>query len=164
MENIDIKELKKLLVIIKDAPNIRVGHFSSCGIGVAKLLESFCREKEYEYVLYTITKEYQEIVANVISSAKYFNLARPKYMLNGKFFDYLFVTADINDKESFIKKAHGVIKNAGEIIIFIETNDYANRDLWYRLLEENYYVATSCIEVDSNYSVIVSKKMHGWGG
>ena len=164
MENIDINELKKLLVIIKDAPSIRVGHFSDSGSRVAKLLEKFCEDKGYEYVLYAIEQNYAKDIQKEIKSAKFFNLQRPKYMLNGKFFDYLFVTANIEDKESFVKKAHSVIKNAGEIIIFVKNGDYENIDNWKILLEENYYVATNLIEIDKQNSVIISKKMHGWGG
>lgn len=164
MENIDIKELEKILVIIKDAPSIRVGHFSSCCDNIAILLEKFSKEREYEYILYATNQEYATKIKEQINSAKFFNLARAKYMLNGKFFDYLFVTADIEDKESFIKKAHAIIKNSGEILIFYKSQDYAIKDSWYRLLEENYYVATNSIKIDNDYSVIVSKKMHGWGG
>jgi len=164
MKNIDIEELKKLMVIIKEAPSIRIGHFSDNGLELANILETFCKEKEYEYILYAIDKDYADNVEKYIKNTKFFKLDRPKYMLNGKFFDYVFVTANIEDKESFVKKVHPVIKNAGEIIIFVKNRDYINIDNWKRLLEENYYVATNLIEIDSNYSVIVSKKMHGWGG
>jgi len=164
MEMIDINEFKKLLVIIKDAPNLRIGHFSDVSIEVAKELNSFAESKNYEYILYATNKEYATEISKTIPKAKFFDLNRAKYMQNGKFFDYLFVEADIKNKEDFVKKVHSIIKNAGQIIIFVKREDYSSIDEWNRYLEENYYVANSLIEVDSNHSVIISKKMHGWGG
>jgi len=164
MKSINIDEVKKLLVIIKDAPSIRVGHFSDSFIELSALLEEFCNSRDYEYILYAINKEFEESAKDIVKNVKLFNLKRAKYMQNGKFFDYLFVSADIKDIESFVKKAHSVIKNAGEIIILVEKNNYKIIDLWRNYLEENYYVATNIIEIDANYSVIISKKMHGWGG
>jgi len=164
MENLDINEFKKLLVIIKDAPNIRIGHFSNSSTEIAKILQEYANEKNYEYLLYATNQEYAKKAQDSIKNVKFFNLKRAKYMLNGKFFDYVFVEDDIKDIESFVKKVHAIIKNAGQIIIFVKSKDYSAIDEWNRCLEENYYVANSQIELGSTMSVIISKKMHGWGG
>jgi hypothetical protein len=81
-------------------------------------------------------------------------------------YDYLFVSSEIPDenKLSFLKKTYGVIKNAGNIIIFVPKGDGSQIHLWSQLLEDNNFVATNTLDIFSNYDVIISKKMHGWGG
>ena len=81
-------------------------------------------------------------------------------------YDYLFVSSNIPDevKLPFLKKTYAVIKNAGNIIIFVPKGDYPQIHLWGQLLEENNFVATNTLDIFSNYDVIISKKMHGWGG
>ena len=85
-------------------------------------------------------------------------------MMHGKFYDYLFVQMKMDDKETLLTKFHKIIKNAGLILIFVKSDNLSEIYEFERLLEENYYVATSKIEIDSNYTLIISKKMHGWGG
>jgi hypothetical protein len=86
--------------------------------------------------------------------------------LQGKFYEYLFVTCDIKDniKASFLQKCHKAIKNAGLIVIFILKDDHEQTAIWTQLLEENYFVATSSIQLSKSYDVVISRKMHGWGG
>ena len=87
--------------------------------------------------------------------------------MQGKLFDYLFVTASIEEhiQERFIQKAHAIIKNAGHILIFLPKGESTVRWQWIRDLETHNYVASNTIDdVCDAYDVIVSKKMHGWGG
>jgi len=37
-------------------------------------------------------------------------------------------------------------------------------DRWQQVLEENYFVATNTIDMFEEYEILISKKMHGWGG
>ena len=85
-------------------------------------------------------------------------------MTHGKFYDYLFATNTINpdNMDNFIKKSHRIIKNAGLLLIFISKDQYSQIEKWNSLLEKHYYVATNTITIDNNWSVIISKKMHGW--
>jgi hypothetical protein len=165
MKNIDLLELEKILVIIKDFPNTRVGYFCDRGLNTPKAVESYCKDKDIEYILNATTKEYYEAIKDSIKS-RYFNLKRGRYLLNGKFYDYLFVDMNIEDseKEDFLRKCHTAIKNGGLILIFVKKDDFKDIDNWNRLLEENYYVATNVVDIDSNSSLIISRKMHGWGG
>ncbi|NPA28437.1 MAG: hypothetical protein GXN91_05300, partial [Epsilonproteobacteria bacterium] len=80
-------------------------------------------------------------------------------------YDYLFVDCKVesNKEEQFLKKCHSTIKNGGLIIIFTP-NESSTIERLTQLLEENYYVATNFIEIDSNSGVLISRKMHGWGG
>lgn len=87
-------------------------------------------------------------------------------MTQGKQYDFMFVSAniDLSSRDDFLKKAHGIILNAGNIIIFVEKNNYDERYKWVELLEETYFVATNTIDdLFENYDIIISKKMHGWG-
>ncbi len=172
MKDMDIEEIKKLLDIIRPAPLIRVGHFSDHGESLSRAISEYCGTHDHDYILNCTDKEYFDKMSSIYGDRencciKDFKLVRPNYMLQGKFYDYLFVSlqniAD-EDKEAFVQKCHKVIKNAGLILIFLPKSDSVQSDIWRRLLDENYYVATNTIDIDEEWSVIVSKKMHGWGG
>ena len=165
MKNLE-DSLKELLTIIKDAPAIRVGHFCDSNHKLIDILEEFANKKDnIEYILNITNKEFFEKIKDS-KRAKFFNLNRANYMLQGKFFDYLFVTCNIDSsfRDEFLKRVHKVIKNGGLILIFVDSNDYKRVDSWNISLEENYFVATNKIDLNSNLGVIVSRKMHGWGG
>ena len=171
MEDITHQEIDKLLTIIKPAPLIRIGHFSDKGDILPQKLSSFSQDNEYEYTLNCTSKEYLEKKKPIYEeieqcSVKLFDLNRKSYMLQGKFYDYLFVSCDIekSNRDLFFKKSHRVIKNAGLILIFVQNEQASQANEWIRLLEENYFVATSTIKLDEIWNVIISKKMHGWGG
>jgi hypothetical protein len=165
-EKVDKKEFKKILGIIKDFPNVRIGHFCDSGVEVAKLIEEYSKDRDMEYILNVTNRDFYEKIKDEFPKSRFFNLKRPKYFLNGKFYDYLFVESkiDSSEREEFLKKCHSTIKNSGLILIFTKNRDYQNIDEWSRLLEENYYVATSVIDIDEKNSIIISRKMHGWGG
>jgi hypothetical protein len=68
-------------------------------------------------------------------------------------------------RSDFLKKTHSIIKNAGMILIFLPKEERTQYYEWTALLEEHYYVASSIIDdLFEHYDVIISKKMHGWGG
>ena len=171
MKTIEKNEIEKLLQIIKPAPLLRIGHFSDTGEALPACLDRFCHEQGYEYLLNCTTEEYFQTMQTEgkfsdSTTLKYFALERPNYMQHGKFYDYLFVSSQIaaDTQVSFLKKAHRVIKNAGLILIFLPKEERKALDRWRELLEEHYFVATSDIVLDENWRVIISKKMHGWGG
>jgi len=169
--DIETSEIQKLLGIIQPAPLLRIGHFSDSGKILPSVLNQFCATHTYEYLLnctepnyYTaLLTHYKEEPSCTI---KQFDLNRPNYMQHGKFYDYLFVSATIasDQREAFLQKCHRVIKNAGLILIFFSSKEHEEQAHWYQLLEENYFVATNMIILDTAWSVIISKKMHGWGG
>jgi len=172
MKNIEENKLKKLLEIIPSYPALCIAHFSDSGEKMTEILSSFCQEKGYEYqinctdpsfydAMYTKYKDIQ-----TVKPVK-FTLERPRYMMQGKFYEYLFVTASIKEEmqSDFLKKAHAIIKNAGNILIFLPKGSYEERYNWMALLEKHYYVASNTIDdLFENYDVLISKKMHGWGG
>jgi len=171
MKEIESSEVEKLLSIIQPAPQIRIGHFSDRGETLPKALSSFCEQNSYTYLLNCTDKHYHasmlsQYEAQSSTVVKWFSLDRPNYMQHGKFYDYLFVSCTIADEQkvSFLKKSHTVIKNAGLILLFIPKSDHKALKTWTEYLEEHYFVATSSITLGEEWQVIISKKMHGWGG
>lgn len=170
MENIDYTELYKLLSIIQDTPMLRVGHFTDSDNSLCKILSQFCQENEYQYIINSTKKKstlsiQTRYADNNFTSVRNFDLDKKSYLQNGLFYEYLFITTTIPDtqKDTFLKKCYRSIKNSGLIIIFTQEAKSAQQK-WHELLEANYYVATSNIELDDKNNVIISKKMHGWGG
>ncbi len=176
MNNLQPDQITQLLSIINLYPAIRIMHFSQDNSIFNQKIVALCEKNEYEFQLncttnHAFTSVSKEFGDNNLVHIKEFNLRQPRYAIQAKIYDYLFVSSQITDdiKDNFLKKSHGVIKNAGLIIIFVEKDEEKKRDytevyLWTQLLEENYFVATNTIDIFDNYDVIVSKKMHGWGG
>lgn len=164
-------KIDQLLGIIDIYPAIRVMHFSEGSHLLTKKIYELCREHEYEYQLnctndiyfQKATTRYSE---NKIIRIKRFNLSQPRYNIQAKLYDYLFVTSNIaqEERESFLKKSYGVIKNGGLILIFIPKGDLEQNYIWSELLSQNNFVATNSLDIFERYDLIISKKMHGWGG
>ena len=172
MKNIEEDKLKKLLEIIPLCPALQIAHFTDSGEMLTDALSDFCQKREYEYQINCTDKSFFNLLSSKyenMSNVKSINftLERPRYMMQGKMYEYLFVTAKIpeNLRSDFIKKAHSIIKNAGNIIVFLPKGSYEERYSWVELLEEHYYVASNTIDdLFENYDILISKKMHGWGG
>jgi len=172
MKPIEKNRLDQLLTIIPDHPQIRLLHFADSGIELPRMLDRFAASKTYEYQLYCTDQAYAAYINSRFkpgreSRAAHFALTRPRYMMHGKLYDYVFVTASVPEtlKEAFVQRVHPIIKNGGNILLFIPKGDHTQRFEWMRLLEENNYVASSTInDLFEHYDIIISKKMHGWGG
>jgi DNA topoisomerase IA len=172
MKNIEQDKLETLLQIIAPAPALRIAHFCESGEKMVDILGNFCSEQAYEYQINCTEPSFFEALNNIYKDHEAikpikFTLERPRYMIQGKLYEYLFVTSTIPTemRSDFLKKTHGIIKNAGLILIFIPKGDSQQRYNWIALLEEHYYVASSTIDdLFEHYDVIISKKMHGWGG
>ena len=171
MKNLEPKRIEQLLSIIPQHPATRIMHISQSGVQLSDALANFAIDREYEFLL-NITNDifYEEIKDRYSDNnecrVKKLNLNQRRYVSMAKMYDYIFVTASISDniQEQFSKTIHGHIKNAGNIIIFLPKNDLRVLDSWQQILEENYFVATNTIDIFENYEVLISKKMHGWGG
>ncbi|SFZ98859.1 hypothetical protein MNB_SV-5-105 [hydrothermal vent metagenome] len=171
MKKIEQNRLNELLKIINIYPEIRIAHFSDGGDELIQYINDFCMKNNYEYQVNCTDPDFYEHL-----SPKYedrdktrilnFNIARPSYIMQGKKYDYVFLsnTTDDDFRGTFLKRVHAIIKNAGNIIIFTLKGGYIERDKWIAELEEQYYVSSSIIsDMFENYDVIVSRKMHGWG-
>jgi len=172
MKNIEKEKLEQLLQIIPNHPMIRIAHFADSGLAMTEILSDFCQKKNYEYQINCTdpsfyTKAAEKYVGVDGVKVIEFPLTKPRYMMQGKLYDFVFVSSVIEEPlfEEFIKRCHPIIKNAGNIIFFLSKKSSTECYEWIRLLEEHYYVASSIIDdMFENYNVLISKKMHGWGG
>jgi len=171
MKNLEPKRVEQLLSIIPNHPATRIMQISQQGMQLSDALASLATEREYEFLL-NITNDifYEEIKErypnNPECKVKKLRLNQRRYVSMAKMYDFVFVTASIPDEiqEQFAKTIHGHIKNAGNIIIFLPKNSLKILDTWRQILEENYFVASNTIDLFDEYEILISKKMHGWGG
>ncbi len=171
MKNLEPKRVEQLLSIIPQHPATRIMQISQGGLQLSDALSSFVRDRDYEFLL-NITNDifYEEIkdryIETMDTKVKKLKLQQRRYVSMAKMYDFVFVTAIISDEiqEQFAKTIHGHIKNAGNIIIFLPKNDLKVLDNWRQTLEDNYFVATNTIDIFDKYEILISKKMHGWGG
>lgn len=171
MKPIELDKLEQLLPIVGPYPSTSVAHFSDGSIPIARAVYNHCREKNYGYQLNCTDNTFYTEASNTFSGNEGiriidFSLNRPRYIIQGKSYEFVFVTVDLPDdlKDDFLKKTHEILRNAGNIIFFLPKMADAQRYEWERLLEQNYYVATNTInDLFEYYDVLISKKMHGWG-
>jgi len=171
MKNIEQNQLDQLLQIIQNKPGQRIIHFSEGSHMLTKKLAKLTEQYQGTYTLNcckavcydkAVTKYSALSHMNIV----HFNLARPRYKIQGIEYDYLISTLDFaqTDKSEFLAKCYPIIRTGGNIILFIPNSSYAERDEWLGILEEQYYVSTTIIDdMFETYDVIVSKRMHGWG-
>jgi len=166
---IEEDRLIKLLEIIDKAPASRIAHFNDEDESITKVIYNFCQENKYEYHLNATDElfydrlrgEYEgEDVINITN----FNLKRANYRVQGREYEYIFVSSHIEDIDTFLSRCYHIVKHAGNIIIFIKKDDYEKKYNYIELLEKNNFVATNTIDdLFEEFSVIISKRMHGWG-
>ena len=166
----NLEKLKILLSIIKDNPSLDIAHFTDQDNLLVKLLDEFCTQKSYRYQLNLLDNSIEESMSQKYkfstTKVKMFHLQRKSYLIQAKQYDFVFVTAtiDLDIESDFLKRIYQIIRNAGNLIIFIKKEDYMIRYRWIELLEEHNYVATSTIDnLCNDYDIVITKKMHGWG-
>jgi tRNA A58 N-methylase Trm61 len=172
MKKLEKNKLKALLEIIGSNPSLQIAHFTQGGEMLTNMLSEYCHTRDYLYQINSIDNAFYDTSRDKFKTidttlVKNFNLNRKSYMMQGKQYDFIFITVDIEDnfKEEFLKQIHKIVLNAGNIVIFLPKGDTDQRYKWIALLEETYYVATNTIDdLFENYDIIISKKMHGWGG
>lgn len=171
MKTIEKESLAQLLDIIPDKPAQRLLHLCTDGDTLSDMLSTYIKQENYEYQLLCaeanafdeMQNKYKEL--SHVSVMK-FPLKRPRYVIQGRDYEFVFVTMSIeaSERSGFLKKIYELIKHAGNILIFIPKNDYEQEDHWLSLLEEHLYVATSKIDnMFEHYDVLISRRMHGWG-
>ena len=159
------ENIQKLIEIIpSNYPALMIAHFSDEDNHLMQELYAKSIKADIEYQInflqdeiVSLKQKYKNHLVKIIK----FNLDRAKYMIQGKIYDFVFVTAKIEDIDTFLQKVHPIIKNSGNIIILLDKQEDSDR--WLKLLEDNYFVATSLIkDLIDDTNIIISKKMHGW--
>jgi len=170
MKNLELKQIEQLLSIIPDHPATQIMHITQSDGELSDALATFVKQRDYTLLL-NVTNDngYDEIKENYSDdfvSVKKMKFDQRRYASMAKMFDYVFVTATVPNtfQNQFAKSIHGHMKNAGNIILFLEKSNLKVLDRWRQILEENYFVASNTIDLFEEYEILISKKMHGWGG
>jgi len=171
MKQIEQDTLQKLLQIIGPYPSTSVVHFSDGSLELSEAIYGYCHEKSYHYQVNAVEKGFCEALQRRFEGREGiriidFSVNRPNYMIQGKSYEFLIVTMEFHEeqRDDFLRKAHEIIRNSGNILLFVPHGRNAEHYRWEKLLEENYYVATNTIDdLFEHYDLIISKKMHGWG-
>lgn len=177
MKKLTDKSIEDMVNIILPYPATRVMQISdgeekfADEIKLTQRLFSLIQEREYDFQLNLINSDkvdvYKEQFINegVSSSVRPLHPKQPRYGMQGKFYDYLYVTAQIEEamQEEFVKKVYEVIKSGGLILAFIN-KDIESYDRWFNLLQDNSFVAINSIDICEDFHVMSARKMHGWGG
>jgi hypothetical protein len=164
-------DLKSLLSLVADRPSTRIVHFSDGKKEFNDSLVEFATDKQYDYQLNATTPEFYERMKNEYNASTSvhlinFSLGRPKYFIQGKEYDYVFVTSHISteEREDFLSKCYPIIKTAGNIILVIPQKEQEAQKNWLPLLEKKGYVASNILDDwIEGYDILISKRMHGWG-
>jgi len=167
------KTVDNLLEIIPNHPAMRImqvadinQNISNENIIIDKIFE-FVKKKEYDFHLNLISPndKYQDKYSiPKVSSVRFLDLNRASFMLQARLYDFVYISADIEDINDFTKKIYKVIKGSGIIIIFIDKSKKDKLQEWYQILEDNFFVAINTIDISNDFEILSAKKMHGWGG
>jgi len=162
-----MSQVTDLLNSLPKSPAMRIIHITNSN-KLCSEIQNFSKDTDNsnEYLILTLKQELEtslKSLENSYTKVKYLDTNRPKYNIQAKLYDYLFIEALANDRESFFKKCYSTLKNAAPIFIFLNREQ---KELSYKIeseLIECNYVATNKMEID-DFLVISAKKMHGWSG
>ncbi len=173
MKTLEDKTMDSLLQIIPNHPAMRIMQvadvnqsISNENILIDKIFE-FVQQKEYDFHLNLITQNddyIEKYKIPKVSSVRFLDLERASFMLQARLYDFVYISADIENINDFTQKIYKVIKGSGIIIIFIEKSKKEKLQEWYNALEDNFFVAINTIDISNDFEVLSAKKMHGWGG
>jgi hypothetical protein len=168
MKNLETEAIPQLLSIIPDHPATAIIQFSQKADDVAHAIKNLALEKKYEFVL-NITEpnfleESKSLAQTGVCTVKSIKWEQRRYASVGTLYYNVFVTSFVpnEQKENFLHNVLHHIKTAGHIIIFLPKDDRDTLDEWWALLEELGLMAISTLDISSNYTILVGKKMHGW--
>ena len=169
MKNLELKKIEQLLSIVPNHPALRIMHITDGDSQLTDALFKLIQNKEYELLLNVITDDHEDIKEKYRHkevTVKKITFEQRRYASMAKTYDYVFVSATVPEtlQNQFAKTIHTHIRNAGNIILFLEKDNLKLLDSWRQVLEENYFVASNTIDLFDEYEVLSSKKMHGWGG
>lgn len=173
MQIYDEHFLDQLVSIIPNYPMTRLLQLEeSDDLRVAGYLGAYAKERDFDFDLILLDEEIVEKAKEHLqgrlpkrSSISSFRLKQQRYNRESKEYDFVFVTLDLSQVENlelFFKKLYHVIRNAGNLLLFIdrERDDYEHLKA---ILEKDLYVAVNKLDLSERYDVISAKRMHGWG-
>lgn len=162
-----MSSFQSLLEALPKSPGMRIMHFCKEPILIDEI-QNYCKDQsDYcEYLLATFSQEDLEKLAkyeNSYTQLNYLNENRPRYHMQSKQYDYLFITTMPEERVEFFKKVYSALKNAAPLFIIIKNCETSFAYLIESELIESNYVAVNKMPLEE-YTVISAKKMHGWSG
>jgi len=159
--------IKALLQSLPKSPGMRIMHFCKEPLLISQIQEYCKSESDYcEYLIATLTAQdatkLQEF-QNSYTEVKYLSPQRPRFHMQSKQYDYLFLSTLPQERIPFFKKIYSALKNGAPLFIFLEKEA---SELYYKIeseLIETNYVATNKTEL-KEFTLLSAKKMHGWSG
>jgi hypothetical protein len=169
MQTDNIHPVDQLLGVIPDHPALRIMHFVDTHSILIDTLAKLTAARDYEYRLLCFDDVQYQLFARRFDDhhaiqIKHATHTQPRYHIQAKLYDYVFVEATLPDPDAFLKKVYTSMKNAAMIFILIPTNTPKAIEPWQRAAEEHYFVAFNTFQLTDTVQIISAKKMHGWGG
>ncbi len=149
-----------LLDVIPSYPGQNIAIIEDSSDDFVEILADY--SKKIEATLHIKTLGTREIQNSDKLRVKPFSFEQSKYNIFSINYDFLFLCVDISgreDIETIFKKIYRVMKNAGNIFVFVEKKDVSK---YFKILENTNYVALNNIDFNETTDVIIAKKMHGW--
>ena len=83
----------------------------------------------------------------------------------GKLYDFVYISSYIQENliEEFTQKIYKIIKSSGLIIVLLNKDTNQNLNDWFKVLEDNYFVAINTIDISQDFHILVAKK-NAWLG
>jgi len=161
--------IDELIRIVPDHPGMRIMHFVDVPTALVDKLAALAKARDCEYQLQclepTLAESMQHRFAETPAcKVRALALERPRYHIQAKLYDFVFVEAHIPDPEHFLKTIYTAMKNAANIFILLSSKQKDEIEIWRSIMEENYYVAFSTFDLNDTIRIVSAKKMHGWGG
>ena len=155
-----MKNFKLLFDIVPPHPGQNIAIIEDSQDNFLLSLKEFCQKIDATLHIKSLGK--REAINTDILKIKTFSFEQSRYNTFSVNYDFLFLCVDISereDMESIFKKIYRVMKNAGNIFLFVKKDEVRR---YFELLEDTNYVALNNIEFNEKLDIVIAKKMHGW--
>ncbi len=159
--------IQALLQALPKSPGMRIMHFAKEPSLILQIQNYCYKESDYcEYLIATLSEEDAvrlKKFENSYTRVKYLNENRPRFHMQAKQYDYLFLTTLPKNRIPFFQKLYSALKNGAPLFIFLKKEEKPlSYTIEQELIEKNY-VATNRTDLEE-YLIVSAKKMHGWSG
>ncbi|MFK5881328.1 MAG: hypothetical protein QM482_03855 [Sulfurospirillum sp.] len=155
-----MKNFELMFETIPPYPGLNIAIIEDSQDLLVKQLSTFCQKVEASLHVKALKERDSSCDKDI--KIKNFSFEQPKYNNFSILYDFLFLCVDISERddiEVIFKKIYRVMKNAGNIFVFIKKEQ---KQRFFEILEKTNYVALNSIDLNEDIEVITAKKMHGW--
>ncbi len=155
-----MKNFGLLFDIIPPYPGLNIAIIEDSQDKLVEQLGAFCKKAEASLHVKVLRDSQSQSDKHI--KIKKFSFEQSKYNNFSILYDFLFLCVDISEREDIevvFKKIYRVMKNAGNILVFVKKEQIQR---YFEILEKTNYVAINSIDLNENTEVVTAKKMHGW--